>query len=270
MPRVAALYVYPVKSCGAISLQTAELGARGILHDRLWMVVNGETNRFVTQRDFPQMALIGCTLGDSLTLSAPGMSSLRLSIAGVPNAGSREISIWKDTCLSADQGDEAASWFQDYLKDKSLRLVRMPDNTIRPVQPRGAAPLSQTGFADGYPLLVISEASLADLNSRLDAPIPMNRFRPNLVISDCEAFAEDAWDHVKVGSTLLFRAKPCERCVVTTIDQRTGIKQLKEPLRTLAKYRNTEKGAIFGQNFVHSAPGTLSVGDVIDECALIV
>jgi len=255
--RVSALFYYPIKSCGGTALLEARLDARGLEGDRSLMVVD-PAGRFITQRQRARLALVRPRLSrDVLTLEAPGMETLSLEL--VREGPSLEVEVWGDRCQAVDQGEAARRWLSEFL-DRDCRLVGMAAGFVRPVGELGA----QVGFADQYPLLVISEASLAELNARLPARLPMNRFRPNLVVAGCSPYAEDGWGRIRVGSLTLARAKPCARCVTTTIDQDTGVAG-DEPLRTLATYRKMEDGGVaFGQNFVHLAEGTVRIDDEVE------
>jgi uncharacterized protein YcbX len=261
--RVTALNVYPVKSCAATPLHEAELGARGILHDREFMVV--DTNRrFLTQREQPRLALIKPVRTDStLTLSGPGMAPLTVE----PVEDQRhEVSIWRDRVVAADQGDRVAEWLSTYL-GTGCRLVGLPDDVVRPVDPDFASqPGDQVGLADGFPVLLISEESLADLNRRLAQPLPMNRFRPNVVISGAGVpYAEDGWAEIRIGELAFSVVKACARCVTTTTDQVTA-QRGPEPLGTLATYRRVARGVLFGQNLIHAEAGLIAVGDSVRVC----
>lgn len=254
------LYIYPVKSCRGIALSTARLNDWGLEFDRNWMVVDA-AGKGVTQREVPRMALIEPSItADRLCLNAPGQSELSLStLSMTPTAVQCTVDIWGERCLALDQGEAAAHWFSQVL-GQDCRLVRIGAGYNRPVESTAA----QVSFADAYPLLLISEASLADLNQRLPAPLPMNRFRPNLVISGCEAYAEDRWQQIQIDQVVLDIVKPCVRCVITTTDQATGTPIGKEPLKTLATYRRQSGGVIFGQNVVHRNQGELQVGCPIE------
>ncbi len=260
---VSEVHIYPIKSCGGLTLMAAEVGARGFVNDRRWMLVDPDGD-FLTQREQARMALIQPALDPTcLRLSAPGMTDFDLPL---DQAGRRvAVSIWHDSGVGAvDQGDQVADWFSRFLHT-DCRLVRMADDTVRPVDQRYARPADQVGFADGFPFLVISEASLADLNARLDDPLPINRFRPNIVVRDADApYAEDGWRTIQIGAVVLDLPKACARCAITTTDQATAARG-KEPLRTLAIYRQGPKGApLFGQNAVHrAAGGTIRVGDSV-------
>jgi uncharacterized protein len=263
MPAVSALHVYPVKSCAGTPLARARIGRRGIVGDREWMLV-GPDNVFLSQRTLPRLALVRPSIvPDGLRIEAPGMPPLHVARAA---SGARlavvEVEVWGDVCEAEDAGREAKEWFTKYL-DLPARLVRMTDENVRPVDPDFAVqPDDEVGFADGYPFLLISEASLADLNARLAEPLPMDRFRPNIVVADCEPYAEDAWGRFAIGGVPFVAVKPCSRCAVTTVDQSTGDRG-KEPLRTLATYRKRGDKVMFGQNLVHLAEGEIRVGDAV-------
>jgi uncharacterized protein YcbX len=230
----------------------------GLQHDRRMMVVTPD-GRFLTQREYPRLALVTPKLNDgTVELSAPNYDSMQLGIktAGVPVS----VDIWKSKGVQAiDQGEEAAQWFSEWLGSE-VRLVHIADGYKRKVSGEYAVrPDDHTGFADGYPILLVSEEGLQDLNSRLDTPLPMNRFRPNMVVKGCEPFAEDTWNRIRAGDVELAVVKPCARCEVTTIDKNT-LETSKEPLKTLAKYRKHKLGAIFGQNVIPLNEGMLRLG----------
>jgi uncharacterized protein len=259
---VTGLYCYPIKSCGGVSLMMAQIGPRGIVHDRQFMVVDATTGLFYTQRELPRMALIRPRVEDgTLVVDAPGMS--RLEVHPIEEGPGRDVIVWRDRCPAIDQGQEVADWFSDFLQT-NCRLVRMQDDYVRQVDPTYAVSDSdQVGFADGYPFLLISEESLADLNTRLPSPLPMNRFRPNIVVAGGGApYLEDRWRQIQIGGIDFHLVKACARCTITTTDQDTGV-QGKEPLTTLAGYRRVERGVLFGQNLIHGGQGTLRLGDAV-------
>jgi len=261
---LSAIHIYPVKSCRGISLASGQLHDWGLQYDRHWMIVTN-TGKFITQREEPRLALVGTIIqAQTLRLSAPDQSDLEIPLQPALETplNAIDVLVWRDQCQAIDQGDEVAAWFSDYLH-RDCRLVRMGANFQRPVNPNYARRPAQVTFADGFPMLLISEASLADLNSRLAEPIPMNRFRPNLVVSGCEPYAEDSWQTIRIGETVFDVVKPCERCVVTTTNQDTAIRA-KEPLVTLATYRRSQGGIIFGQNVIHHSPGQITVGNAIE------
>ncbi|WP_433475793.1 MOSC domain-containing protein [Spirillospora sp. CA-142024] len=251
------LNAYPLKSGGGTALRSAELTARGLPFDREFMLVTPE-GRFLSQRDFARMALMRPSYdGEILTVDAPG--ALSLVHKAVDDGEVRDVTVQRKECQGVDQGDEAAAWFSDLL-GHDCRLVRFTGH--RPTSRGGG----EVMFADGYPLLVISAESLTDLNGRLDEPLPMNRFRPSLVIEGLGPYGEDGVRLLRIGEAVIEMVKPCSRCVVTTTDQRTG-ERGREPLRTLASYRTWDRGIQFGQNCVPRALGTLTVGDPVEIVA---
>jgi MOSC domain-containing protein len=258
MITVSNITYYPIKACRGFEVDSACVERMGLEHDRRMMVVT-EKGGFLTQREYPQLALVTPKLSDdTLELSAPNYDSIRLEIqtSGTPCL----VDIWKSKGVHAiDQGEEAARWFSDWLRTP-VRLVHFADGYKRKVSPQYAVTDDdQTGFADGYPILLISEEALQDLNSRLEIPLPMNRFRPNLAVRGCEPFAEDTWNRIRIGGVELAIVKPCARCVVTTIDKET-LERSKEPLKTLAQFRKHKLGAIFGQNVIPLNEGGIQLG----------
>ena len=259
MPVVTALYVYPIKSCRGIPVSEWPVAERGFVADRRWMIVDA-TGKFVTQRDTPELSQVNITLeGDNMRLSAPKLPELVLP-RSFDWGTERSVQIWNDTTEAAEH-PEGSAWFSSYLGSPH-ELVYMPDRHRRAVNPARAQPGDIVGFADAYPFLLISEASLADLNARLDAPITMARFRPNIVISGTEPYAEDGYARVRVGEISFRGPKRCDRCVMTTVDPDTGLRG-REPLRTLAKYRLEDQKIWFGMNLIHDNQGSLRVGDAV-------
>jgi uncharacterized protein YcbX len=202
-------------------------------------------------------------LGDgTLELSAPNYDTIQL---GIQTSGTPwPVNIWKSKGVHAiDQGEEAATWFSDWL-GMPVRLVHFADGYLRRVsEPYAVNDDDHTGFSDGYPILLTSEEGLQDLNSRLESPIPMNRFRPNLVVRGCEPFAEDTWNRIRIGNVELAVVKPCARCEVTTINKET-LERSKEPLKTLGRYRKQKLGAIFGQNVIPVNEGRIQLGMTVE------
>jgi uncharacterized protein YcbX len=271
---LAALHIYPVKSLRGLAVQSAEVDSLGAIGDRRFLVVDS-AGVFLTQRTVPRMALVAASLDDSaLTLRSAGFGEIRVGRAPDPGARLLTVRIWKSEGLRAeDCGDAPASWLGGVL-GTPCRLVRIGPAFTRPVKPGRARPGDVVGFADGYPFLAVSEASLGDLNARIEKSgarsVPMNRFRPNLVLAGCEPYAEDAWRRFRIGAIAFRAAGPCSRCIITTTDQATGERGV-EPLRTLAGYRrNTAEPTLvdFGQNLVHEVKtGLLSVGDPVEILA---
>lgn len=264
---ISALYLYPIKSLAGIAVSEAAVQAKGFQHDRRFMLVE-PSGVFITQRSNPHMALIDVALeGDRLHVwhrQRPD-DVLDLPLEPVPDTlMPLPVSIWDDENVAAVAvSDEADRWFSAAL-DKPCRLVYMPDRTRRPVDPAYARPGDTVSFADGYPYLLIGQASLDDLNQRLASPITMQRFRPNLVVSGSTPYDEDSWRHFRIGELDFYGVKPCARCVLTTIDPVTG-ERGKEPLRTLTTYRQWKQKILFGQNVLPAehASGQLRVGQSV-------
>ena len=199
--------------------------------------------------------------GDRLTVSAPDMEPISIDLS--PDGKPIDITIWRDTCQAVDQGEPIAEWFSTYI-GSPCRIVAMAPNYMRRVNRLYArSDQDQVNFPDAFPFLLISEASLEDLNRRMETPLPMNRFRPNIVVTGTESYAEDQWQSIRIGDIEFAVAKSCVRCTVTTTDQATG-ERGDEPLRTLATYRRVPgQGVMFGQNLIHLAQGTIRVGDEV-------
>ncbi len=259
--RVESLHIYPVKSCRGMDVGEATLDRLGFVGDRRYMIVDPE-NRFITAREYPRLVLVSTTLRESIVcLEAPGMPSLCFE----PPTGNtlRSVRVWEDDCEAMDADDSAAVWFSRYL-GFPVRLVHTKNEFHRLIDSTYNPGGRHVHFGDAYPLMVMSSASLEDLNSRLDQPLPMRRFRPSLVISGCRPFEEDTWRTIRIGSIECRVVKPCSRCVLTTVDPETGDKG-HEPLRTLSTYRRAPDGKInFGQNVIHDAEGTIRVGDAVE------
>ena len=257
---LSAINLYPIKSARGIALNAARLDDFGLAGDRRWMVID-PSGRFVSQREMHRLALVNVALeDDSLVVGGAGEPDLLLR-PPAPGAPTERVTIWADQCLAQDGGVEAAQWFSRFL-GAPVRLMYMPVTTVRIANPRYVPEPRRVSFSDAYPLLLTGDASLEDLNRRMEQPLPMNRFRPNLVVAGSEPFAEDGWKAIQVGSVAMDIVKPCDRCVTTTVDQATGLAG-KEPLRTLAQFRRWNGQVYFGQNVVHRSPGTLTVGDPI-------
>ena len=263
---LAEIHVYPLKSARGIRLDASTIDPTGLRHDRRWMIVT-EEGRFVSQREEPRLALVVPTIeGDALRLSAPDVGDLRVPLEpDGSELGRRPVRIWQDEVRALDAGDEAAAWVAASL-GAPHRLVHFPRSESRQVDPQFAREGDRVGFADGYAFLLASAASLADLNDRLDVPVPMDRFRPNLVVRGAAPFEEDGWREVRIGETRFRVVKPCARCVITTVDQRTAAVG-REPLRTLAAFRRVGTKVIFGQNLIHEGGGTLREGDALHVVA---
>lgn len=259
--QVSALYIYPVKSLGGISLQTAVVTTRGLQHDRRWMLVD-EHNNFLTQREHPTLALFKTAIvNDSITIfhSNNENDQIKLPLSPAP-APTIMVNIWEDNCEGQPATTTINEWFSSKLSIK-CKAVYMPETSQRKIDPAYSIHENDvTGFSDGYPVLLIGQASLDDLNRRLETPLPMNRFRPGIVFTGGEPFREDSLKSFRINNVQFFGVKLCGRCVVTTTDQDTA-RRGKEPLKTLATYRTINNKICFGQNVIGSGTGVISVGD---------
>jgi len=263
---VSALNVYPVKGLKGIALQEARCTDRGIEHDRRWMVVDRE-RQFLSQREHPKMATVWTEIeDDALVLSAPDADEVRLELRP-KGRGKLRVQVWRSTCDAVSVSQQADEWLSDYL-GMDCALVYMPEESKRFSNPEFAGEAKRVGFADGYAYLVTNDASLADLNARLAAKdhpaLPMNRFRPNIVVHGSTPWVEDDWRVLSLGSAMLRAVKPCGRCQVTTTDQATGEVRGPEPLATLATFRESALGVLFGMNLVALREGTVRVGDPVE------
>ena len=260
---LSQINLFPIKSCRGISLEGAELDRRGLAQDRRWMLVNDQ-GQFVTQRQLSKMSLINTQMTkEQVIVSFPGMDSLTLPLQ-IGNGREVQVRVWEDDCLALEAGHEVNQWFSHAL-GQDLRLVYMPDSTERQVDPDYAQESDITSFSDGFPLLLISEASLEDLNERLEEPLTMSRFRPNLAVRGCPAYAEDNWTRIRIGEIEFDVVKPCSRCIVTTINPDTGERSTdSEPLRTLSLYRKKGNKVYFGQNLINRGMGKLEIGVSIE------
>ncbi len=252
MPTLTHIHLYPIKSLGGISLASSSVEARGLRHDRRWMVVD-PAGKFLTQREHPRMALIRPGLTpDALTLDVPGLPTLRVPFTP-PLSKPLTVRVWRSVCEALPVGGDADGWLSESL-ETSAHLVWMPETTHRAVNPDYGRLGDIVSFADGYPFLLLGEASLADLNARLAVPVPMDRFRPNFVVAGSPAYAEDGWGRVRIGGVSFRAAKPCDRCGMTAIDQQTAERGT-EPFHTLAGYRTVEKKVLFGQYLITERDG---------------
>lgn len=256
---LSAIYIYPVKSLTGIAVKEWKVNPKGLVFDRHWMIIDRD-NRFLSQRQIPRMCLIQTSLdNDRLTLTTPDKNSIAIPLNSdaEPPVGT---SLWQDHCQAYPVAKEVDLWLSDFLHH-DCRLVCQTEQPRR-VDPKYAAADDQTAFTDGFPFLIVSENALSDLNRRLQYKMPMNRFRPNLVITGCGAYAEDTWRQITIGEITFRLPKPCSRCVITTIDTQTA-KINKEPLKALNKYRNWRGKVYFGQNALHDNSGILRVGDAV-------
>lgn len=256
MRALSEIYIYPVKSLGGIALREAKLEIRGLRYDRRWMLAD-TAGRFVSQREIPAMTRLGTAIqGDHLRIFVKNRPEEFLDIPLEYDLLSKtRVQVWSDKCGALEYPLFVSQWFSDQL-GMGVRLVRMPDTTRRRADGRYAPKGQYVSFADGFPYLLIGQASLDDLNARLETPVPMDRFRPTFVFTGGAPYEEDAWSDFRIGNALFRGVKPCARCIVTTTDQQTGLRGA-EPLRTLAQYRNRANKVLFGQNVVWMGGGDL-------------
>ncbi|MCO8313521.1 MOSC domain-containing protein [Pseudomonas mandelii] len=259
--RLSALYRFPLKSGKGETLNQVSLDKLGLDGDRRWMLVDEASGRFLTQRAVAKMSQLSAlwNADGGLTLSAPDHSPIDIAVPD-GDADLRGVTIWRDTLRVPDAGDAAGAWVSEFI-GKPTRLVQVPLNCARTTQAGYGKDDDQVAFADGFPLLLIGQASLEDLSSKVGRPLEMLRFRPNLVIEGSEAYAEDSWKRIRIGDVEFRVVKSCSRCILTTIDPQTGVRsEDREPLATLQKYRTEADGAMFGQNLVNDGNGRLEVG----------
>jgi uncharacterized protein YcbX len=261
MLTLSEIYIYPIKSLGGINLDSAIAEDRGLKYDRRYLLVD-ENGMFITQRDIPQMALLKLSLTENgfRVLNATDGLSLTLPFEST----SKEIvkiKIWNDVCSAVQVSQDADNWFSNTLKTK-CSLVYMPDNEKRIVEKKFFSKDHIVSFADAYPYLILGQRSLDDLNSRLETPLPINRFRPNFVFAGGNPYEEDGWKDFKIGSVEFKAVKPCARCMIITTNQDTA-EVGHEPLKTLASYRKIEGKVMFGMNVICTKTGIVSVNQKI-------
>jgi uncharacterized protein len=261
MIQIRDLYIYPIKSLGGFRVEASELTSRGLAQDRRWMLID-QNHRFLTQREHPVMALLQVEPAENgFRVFHKHHAEQDFHLPLKADGDLIEVDIWGDRCQAVTLSNQADAWFTEML-GSACQLVFMPEDSRRQVDLKYAPEGSITGFTDGYPILLISQASLDDLNLRMPEPIPMNRFRPNIVLSGAEPYAEDRMDSFEINGMAFRGVKPCARCVITTINQDTG-KAGKDPLRTFATYRQKGNKVLFGQNVLGPEKGTLRTGDAV-------
>lgn len=270
MLTLSALFVYPVKSLLGIALSESLVQSRGLQYDRRWMLIDAD-GRFVSQREIPAMVdLQPAFEASSLVVFSRKNPTLRVSVPlepAVEEMPAMEVQIWDDRCPARVCAPAVNQWFSTQL-GADLRLVYMPDTSQRQVDLRFAAEGQYVSFADGFPFLLIGEASLEDLNRRLAQALPMNRFRPNFVVQGSAPFAEDGWSDFRIGAVQFRAAKPCARCTITTTDQETG-ERAAEPLKTLSGYRRNGQKVLFGQNVLWTGAETQPTVRLHDKIELL-
>lgn len=276
---ISEIHIYPIKSLGGISQNAAFVEKRGLQLDRRWMLVTHD-GRFLTQREFPKMATVSVWIeqdGRGLGVTADRYGDVFIPI-DADSTERMQVTIWDSDCEADVYGAALNEWFSDVIETE-CRLVKMPDDTLRSVNERFNRGGDVVSFADGYPLLLTTTASLRDLNARLESPIGMERFRPNIVIDGADAFQEDDWRRLTIGDSVFRSTKPCARCVITTVDPERGKFTGKEPLKTLSTYRLAKDiipdrfgsfgmsptAVCFGQNLIAESIGsTINVGDKVE------
>lgn len=260
--QLTACYLYPIKSCAALSLQHSVVEPRGLRGDRRWLVVDGE-NRFITGRQQPRMPLIVAEPTErGLRLSAPGMRSMDVVAPDRPEP--LMVEVWKRPVGGVPASDEASAWITDFL-GVDARLVHMTDAIERPVDPTYAREGDMVSYADSFPLMLIGAASLDGLNRRLRRPVPMIQFRPNLVVDTRTPHEEDGWRRIAIGGVEFDVAKACTRCNFVNVDPARGERVAGgEPLKTLTGYRRADNGVLFGRHLIARSPGSICVGDRVE------
>ena len=259
MGSVTNLVIYPVKGVSAVSMNACQVFNRGLEHDRRFLIVD-HNNRLVTQREHAALATMKAVVSpQALNLSHSGKSTNVLT----PSADDTRVivQIWDDETDAVDCGDEVAAWLSEILGEP-MRLAYM-DQCARRQAGRASNPGDEVSFADAYPVMVANEASLADLNTKLEQPVPMNRFRPNVIVNGFEPWAEDHWTSLQIGDVKFRAVSNCGRCLVTTIDQATGEKTGSEPLRTLATFRTIDQKVVMGRYVIPESYGIVQVGDKV-------
>ena len=260
---VSQLCIYPAKSMRQIDLDSSAVDRFGLHNDRRWMVVD-DNGLFITQRKYARMCLINVAIVEGcLVLQAAGMPSI--SVSNGCHGKQLSVKVWTDQCSAYDCGDSVASWLSRFIGISS-RLVYFPEDENRLLDQAYSRPEEFTAFSDGFPILLISQASLDDLNSRLEVSVPISRFRPNIVVTGTDPYAEDTWKQIRIGELILRLVKPCSRCIIPCIDIQTG-ESSAEPVKTLSSYRKRENKIFFGQNVIVNGTGQLQVGMAVEIIA---
>jgi uncharacterized protein YcbX len=257
--KIISLVEYPVKSFPGISRQSVLVNLRGLGLDRRYMLIDANNN-FLTQRTLPQLTQFDVNIDETLSFSFKG-SGDSIMVSSKSNGAKLTVRVWQDSCSAVEVNGELSNWFSEQL-GQAVRLVYMEDEDVRDTDPKYSKPGDQVGFADGFPILVTTQSSLDELNKRLINPIPMDRFRANIVLDGLKPFTEDDWQEIRIGDVVLRVAKPCARCQVITTDQRTG-EQHPEPLTALSEFRKKDHKVLFGMNFIPETFGEISLGSQV-------
>lgn len=257
--RIASIHVHPIKSCRGVDVTDSRLDARGLVHDRRYMVVDAN-DRFVTLRTDPTLTLVTLAIdGSDYVLNAPGERELRVP-HDLVDGPRLPVTVWSDT-VDAIEHPAGSALFTRVL-GRAVKLVHMPETSERPVNPARARPSDRVGFADAYPVLLLGRASVDDVSVHVGRTMAVARFRPNLVLEGAEAYAEDRFAEIRIGEVTFRGPKACDRCVATTVDPSTAQSDV-EPLRTLARIRRVNGKVWLGMNLLHDGPGTVRVGDAV-------
>lgn len=260
--QIEQLFIYPVKSLGGIEVSSARLEPRGLAHDRRWMLVD-DLGNFITQREFPHLALFEPRIYHDRLVILNRKSGSEIEVPFETSGEKLTAQVWNDQVNVPEVSNPVSQWFSSQLQ-MDVRLVYMPDETKRKVDHLYAPNKNDVvSFADGYPVLIANNTSLADLNFRLGSEVPINRFRPNIVVASPQPYQEDDWFRLKTKDAELAIVKQCARCVMVNVNPGTGKKE-KEVLAELSKYRKHGNKVYFGMNAVPLKLGTLSVGDSIE------
>lgn len=257
--QLCEIWIYPIKSLGGISLKSAKVLPKGLEWDRRWMLVD-EKGIFMTQRHYPKLALFKPTINESSLIISFENDSVVVPF-NTFSSNPMEFKIWNDIVTVHEVSSQHSEWFSKKL-DTSCKFVHFPEDNPRPVDSIYAINNDHTSLSDAYPFMIIGKKSLDDLNEKLHDPVPMDRFRPNFVFSGGDAYEEDSWRELTMGNNRFVGVKPCSRCAITTINQRTGEKGI-EPLKTLATYRQRNGNVYFGQNLIAKDYGEVHVDDMI-------
>lgn len=259
---ISELYLHPVKSAAAVAVERLDYTDQGLAFDRQWMVVD-QNGVFITQRKHPQMCFLNATLeGEDLQLSARDRETVIVKSSATANGNTQEVTVWKDQVSAADCGDLAADWLSNFL-GVPCRLVEVAHHTQRKVDTEFAKRGELVGFADGFPTLVVTKESLDEFNSHLTTKVDMRRFRPNIVISGAQPYAEDQWKTIRIGEIEFDLVKPCSRCIMPSINPDTAKKEM-EVNQVLLKTRRRDRATYFGQNALHRKNGVVRVGDAVE------
>lgn len=259
---VSGIYIYPIKSLGGVSLTESILEEKGLQYDRRWVLTDSK-GMFITQRKYPLLSLLQVSISDDvITVFQKDNPGQKISFNTNQQTGDEiEVSIWDDITKGIEVDRTISNWFSDYM-NMEVKLLKMPEQVRRNVDIKYASNNEIVSFADGYPCLIIGQSSLDELNKKLEKPIEMDRFRPNIVFTGGEPHAEDSFQDFEIDNVLFSAVKPCARCVLITIDQQHGTKSA-EPLKTLSKYRTLNNKIMFGQNLIHRGSGTIKIGSEI-------